>query len=323
MKERIDWVDTAKGWGIFFIILTHIDFKTFSGWLYSFHVPLFFFISGFLFSPKENFKIFFLNKFKKMIIPYFSMMFIVVFFQTFVMHLDSFFQLILNGVLQIRYGTLWFLSTLIVTEFVFYFVEKISNYNLKWGIIFYLFILGLVYNIYVRKFLIWNLDVVPVALFYFSLGNLCHKKEIILGKFNSFYWMPIFLLLDVSFNFLTVAISGEHLDMNFSLYGVVPFTILASLFGILWVVVTSRRKIKLISYFGKNSLVYFALHQQVLMPIYERTIQKLSGVEYSLARYGIVLFLLYKIGEIIFIFFNRNSSRGIFLKNKTLFYDWR
>lgn len=48
---RITFVDIAKGFGIFLIILGHLItyghpiFK----WIFSFHIPLFFFLSGYVF----------------------------------------------------------------------------------------------------------------------------------------------------------------------------------------------------------------------------------------------------------------------------------
>ena len=48
MKKRVDWIDTARFWGMFFIYLGH--FADAAGkafpWVFSFHVPLFFFLLG-------------------------------------------------------------------------------------------------------------------------------------------------------------------------------------------------------------------------------------------------------------------------------------
>lgn len=50
MSNRIDYLDIAKGFGIFLIVLGHNNIPiALYNWLYSFHVPLFFIISGFLY----------------------------------------------------------------------------------------------------------------------------------------------------------------------------------------------------------------------------------------------------------------------------------
>ena len=51
-NSRIDWIDVFKGWGIMLIVVGHLPVPFFfREWIFSFHVPLFFFISGFLYKP--------------------------------------------------------------------------------------------------------------------------------------------------------------------------------------------------------------------------------------------------------------------------------
>ena len=46
--NKIQWIDVAKGIAIIFVVLGHcVSGQTFI-WVYSFHIPLFFFISGYL-----------------------------------------------------------------------------------------------------------------------------------------------------------------------------------------------------------------------------------------------------------------------------------
>lgn len=50
-EGRVQWVDTARCIGIFLVILGHVNFEpifgySISNWIYSFHMPLFFFLSG-------------------------------------------------------------------------------------------------------------------------------------------------------------------------------------------------------------------------------------------------------------------------------------
>ena len=61
--KRIQWVDTSKGLGILLVIVGRcgiggIPLK----WVYSFHLPLFFIISGYLFSYNENIRDFIIKK---------------------------------------------------------------------------------------------------------------------------------------------------------------------------------------------------------------------------------------------------------------------
>lgn len=50
-STRISWIDTARGLGIFLVILAHVPVKEFHSfsivrWIYIFHMPLFFFLAG-------------------------------------------------------------------------------------------------------------------------------------------------------------------------------------------------------------------------------------------------------------------------------------
>ena len=49
--KRLNWVDQARGWSIFLVVYGH-NFPVLESYIYSFHVPLFFFISG-MFHKKE------------------------------------------------------------------------------------------------------------------------------------------------------------------------------------------------------------------------------------------------------------------------------
>ena len=52
IQERKKYIDILKGIGIFYVILGHVTHTSFLfRYIYSFHMPLFFFISGMLFVP--------------------------------------------------------------------------------------------------------------------------------------------------------------------------------------------------------------------------------------------------------------------------------
>ena len=74
MKQRIDWVDTAKGFTIIGTIISHcVEWGSFvRNFLFSFHMPLFFLLSGYTTKPVDNKKDLLLKTkkdFKKLIIP--------------------------------------------------------------------------------------------------------------------------------------------------------------------------------------------------------------------------------------------------------------
>ena len=51
----IRWINNLKGFGILLVVLGHIlPRDSFGQWIYAFHVPLFFYLSGYLFSIRPT-----------------------------------------------------------------------------------------------------------------------------------------------------------------------------------------------------------------------------------------------------------------------------
>ena len=68
-KSRINYYDIAKGIGIILVVLAHGE-GVFMGHIYQFHMPLFFLISGLLYSNKSSVKDFVKRKFYSLYIPF-------------------------------------------------------------------------------------------------------------------------------------------------------------------------------------------------------------------------------------------------------------
>ena len=76
-KVRVKWVDYGKAVGIILMLYGHLNSKWFPAlgesikWIYTFHMPFFFLLSGIFFSDKKDFKTFFTTKIKSLILPYY------------------------------------------------------------------------------------------------------------------------------------------------------------------------------------------------------------------------------------------------------------
>ena len=73
MKERIYWIDNAKVMGIYLVILGHLRLASpfVTQVIYAFHIPLFFFLSGMLFSPATSRQVLVRKSFDRLMAPYF------------------------------------------------------------------------------------------------------------------------------------------------------------------------------------------------------------------------------------------------------------
>ena len=72
MKERYDYADIAKGIGIILMVVGHTGAPRFiTNWIYAFHMPLFFILSGWLTNWNiTGFVGFCKNKVRSLLVPF-------------------------------------------------------------------------------------------------------------------------------------------------------------------------------------------------------------------------------------------------------------
>src|SRR5688500_482902 len=83
MSKRIEYLDIAKGIGILLVVLGHNDFEVISLFvqrlIYSFHMPLFFFLSGYFLNTAVPFFDFIKKRFNALLKPFFFTIFLIYF----------------------------------------------------------------------------------------------------------------------------------------------------------------------------------------------------------------------------------------------------
>ena len=139
--SRISWIDMAKGYGTILVILAHIGSGIGRLWIYTFHMPLFFFLSGYVFSTKYEFREFLGKKVKTLIVPYFCLGMPMVLYETFVTQgaksdkLGVFFGLVWDLIWQRRLWTLWYIGVLFFLNLFFYLLVKKCKREWTLGVI--------------------------------------------------------------------------------------------------------------------------------------------------------------------------------------------
>lgn len=134
MGKRIEWIDTAKGIGLILVILGHLHIPFMTTWIYLFHMPLFFFLSGLVYSGgKYTWKQYLIKKAKSLLVPYVTYGFIILLFYTIVNSIigvenslyGSTREMFKNLIIQEHFWTIWFLTALFLVEIIYYFLNKI------------------------------------------------------------------------------------------------------------------------------------------------------------------------------------------------------
>lgn len=178
-KKRVDWVDVLKGLGMIAIFLGHEGASAGKLYLFvfSYHVPLFFFVSGFFSKVKEgeSFIQFVKRKFQNIMIPYYGFVFIsiiiLVLFNNYDLNVLPY--ILKNGVLGIRNqvfpSSAWFLPCIFLMSIIYNLILRIvKKRNIALACCFIIYIFN--YVVYYGPSWFWNLDSALYYIIYYALG---------------------------------------------------------------------------------------------------------------------------------------------------------
>lgn len=315
-EDRLHCIDIAKGIGIFLVIAGH-----FSGYLFSagstpaylvlklinsFHMPLFFFISGIFWHPTVGIKVQFIKLIKKRIVPVISFGIIALpFWFIKGSSLSDIIRRCLSymvGIPELNWIT-WFLVCLFTTELLLIFLTLVFNFTKKSRLIFYsiiTFCLGIFFcqniemvsRITGIRFNFWFIHESFIALSFYLFGY--YLQDTI--KRTVRFPLLVFLLL-ISFTLLILTynknFSGSYdvVVMGSSIHGEPLLFCCTAITGIFTVILLSKMiplTCKPILFIGKNSLFYMGLNG-VSMFLFDPFIAKQIS---SIAQTKIVTYLL-------------------------------
>ena len=277
-KERVAWVDAARGFGILAILFSHIiSGHPVAKWMFTFHVPLFFFLSGFLFRADKPFSLFLKGKCRGLLLPYVTLAIPMILSEGYLTTVpgNSIWPrvLTLTGqvLLQRRMWTLWFLACLFFLELgAYFFVRYVKNSGALAGIGLALGAVGVAYGMLGGPALPWDLDLCFSALPFFLGGYLLRDKGGWILEHSRSRWGILaffaFGLVNLAAGMPGILGKAPVLDLFSSQYGIAPLSYLSAFGGIGAVVIAACWMCwKPAIYLGQNSLIYFAWHQNPVM----------------------------------------------------------
>ena len=270
-RQRNNYIDWIKGICIFMVVLGHCSLlnENVFWFIYRFHMPLFFIISGYLFNNSISIVIFLKNKFRRIIIPY-----IIFFILSFLINNLLFEKIslkfaikvfILNGEYlgYIKNYALWYLPTFFVISIIFYYLSKLKSKKLL-SLILLLFALITVptYNFLSNAFDIipFSIQVIPAGLFFMGIGYI--YKNVKLPKINLTIIYIISPILFVLGLLLSIHYNGQILFINSYKYIVSAILIIQFI-----ILITQKCSGKSIEYIGKHSMIILGLHRIILFII--------------------------------------------------------
>lgn len=279
-SNRIAWLDICKGLGILLVVLGHSGFpKEVQWWIWSFHMPLFFILSGIVFKASKFSSLLGIikNRSKTLLLPYLVFSIFVLSGYIIIDQEES--KFLMHYVP--KYGwpaiALWFIPVLFLTEILYYTITSLVRSSIwKAIIILSLTLLGYLLSIYKITFP-YKVEVVFTAVFFLYLGNTVYKKLInrIDDQKNI---LKIFLIAILAFivNVVLCFQNNIRFDLCYNLIGLPQYAYLSALFGSLslslFSVVVSRLKVelmihvrKILIFLGLNTLIILAVHQIIML----------------------------------------------------------
>jgi polysaccharide biosynthesis protein PslL len=337
MSQRIGYFDIARGIGILLVVLGHNDFGGISPFLdqliYSFHVPLFFFLSGYFLNAAVPFVEFLWRRFHSILKPYLFTIFLIYF--TSVSFEKMGFQTAVGRIVKALYGStnyidwgqLWFLPNLFVVSLYAYIfivlVGRLRNRWLVWGILvatlavsvfalqaFYPFSLSLFGKEYELYGLPFSADVVLLSGFFFLLGSQVRQVS------SERTFDSLLLLAGAAVGLVALnSFFPARVDIALRVYDSLLVNTAEAILGIFLVLALARqietrssKLAALFKYFGHISLILLIFH----LPIQAFWGQKVLAVTGHFPLSILVGFIMGVLGPVliyeIFIRFNPVAS---------------
>lgn len=289
MPKRIEYLDIARGIGILLVVLGHNDFGAISPFfhrvIYSFHIPLFFFLSGYFINTSVSFFDYFRKRFHSILKPYLFTIFLIYFASVSFEKMG--FQTALGRIVKSLYGSidyidwaqLWFLPNLfVVSLYAFIFIVligRLQNRWMRWAVLlgslavslqllqaFYPFSLSMFGKEYELFGLPFSLDVMLLSGFFFILGN--EVRQVTSEKTFS----PLLLLVGTGIGLIALNVFFPYsVDIAKRVYESFLVNTAEALLGILFILALSRQIelhtgqfASLFKYLGNISLIILLFH---------------------------------------------------------------
>lgn len=261
------------------MVMGHIGFgKLFDHYIHAFHMPMFFFVSGYFFNKKKPFLLFIYSKVKALILPYLLYTFIIYFlWKSFYNSPEESLPYILvymNTSGFIASG-LWFLTALFLANCVYWILNKITYNKLILNIMVGLVsICGNLIHMYYGKPCVFAFDAAMVGVGMLHVGFLFKNKSTIINKLEKMSWYMIItgLVLNVVLIFI-----NSKVNMREGNYGIVPLFWVNAIGSsiLLWALSFELEKHKndykvisgalsLLHNIGKRSLTFLSLNQVII-----------------------------------------------------------
>ena len=293
-KKRIAYIDVLRAIAIILVLIGHITYQGFNTtelhrWIYSFHIPLFFFITGMTTVYTNYSQISLKNK----ILKHFYRIYLPFLIWAVFCALPTISPISIpyiiygshNSLMNVTNSSLWFFPTFflssILLDIILFFINKKRAQSKLPLILIPLFLLTLVLppesniNVFLGcTGLPFGISIIPMALIFMLFGHLFETYRIKIN--HSIPFIPKFVIAVILF-IITSYFALANTDTNYVLmaenrYGNLLFFYPGAIFGVLASTLTALfitkfppKLYKLVSVIGTNTFVIFTFQRYPLI----------------------------------------------------------
>lgn len=290
-KFRLDYIDICKGFGILLMVLGHIPVsKTPMILIYSFHMPLFFILSGLLVKSEGNSLTFtsIKRKFQKLLIPY-AFFFVPAYVLWFIELKPQTLNHAMKPLVAAMWdntnnmpiaGALWFLPSLLWCSLLFAIIHQKHKNPYVIAIQVMPFVLfGFFMEVHYKGVLPWAFGISSIGLLFYFYGYLLkHYLQLLSDKYSLFLLLLSCLTAPLILsNGLVSMRTGTFHNIFLFIYGSVLFgtTVIVFSYKLSNSFLNQTFVIKLVKQIGEGSIVYLCLNE-IFINIYKAIFNKLG-----------------------------------------------
>ncbi|MFS0655406.1 acyltransferase family protein [Bacillus sp. 179-C3.3 HS] len=275
MRKRLDWVDAAKGVGILLVVMAHVPIHDgIKQFIYSFHMPLFFLLSGMMFRPSAHAATSFIQKkAKSLLLPYLYFSVITYVFwltvtrffafkgQTDIDPFIPFTGIFISNADEARLAhnpAIWFLTTLFLVELLFFSLHRLTKGQTAYLLLLTILCGGVGYasTLFLNQSLLWNANVAFTAVVFYSIGFLTKQWFVELKTKHTLLLCTVLFVVTAYFQSF-----HSRIDMRVNEYGNLFIFYTCALLGSAAVIYVSFKlqRSSILTYLGRHSIVILVL----------------------------------------------------------------
>ena len=275
-NKRIEYIDIAKGITILLVILGHcLNDGIIRQYIYSFHMPLFYILSGYFFK-KQKTKDLLKKGFKRLVLPYIvtSMVILSAYIFKSIIKQENVIDIAMQWIQAILYGSgedrlflgisiraigaIWFLISLFWAQLLFNYFLKINSRCMKIAFLIFFSLLGFILPNYI--WLPFSIETAFVAILFLYVGYLMRNKKIFENKFDFKYKCIIFITWLIGAKFCKTLVDSNYYNFYYFniLIGICGSYLLIELSKVINIYTNYVKRF--LQWCGENSLYILCVH---------------------------------------------------------------